>query len=72
MVKYTSNEALFEFDRTINANGKKYLEEIIPDAEYKRWFSTRKQGKIFILNKGRCGNGGTTGFIEYAEKAYKG
>ena len=63
---------MFEFDRTINANGKKYLEEIIPDAEYKRWFSTRKQGKIFILNKGRCGNGGTTGFIEYAEKAYKG
>lgn len=64
--------ALFEFDTTIKANGKYYLKDIISDAEYKRWFSTRKQGKIFILNKGRCGNGGTTGFIEYAKKNYKG
>ena len=64
--------ALFEFDTTIKANGKYYLKDIISDAEYSRWFSTRKQGKIFILNKGRCGNGGTTGFIEYAKKAYKG
>ena len=72
MVKYTSSEALFEFDTTIKANGKYYLKDIISDAEYKRWFSTRKQGKIFILNKGRCGNGGTTGFIEYAKKNYKG
>ena len=72
MVKYTSKEALFEFDTTINANGKFFLKDIIPDAEYKRWFSSRKQGKIIILNKGRCGNGGTTGFIEYAKKAYKG
>lgn len=72
MVKYTSKEALFEFDTTINANGKFFLKDIISDAEYKRWFSSRKQGKIIILNKGRCGNGGTTGFIEYAKKAYKG
>ena len=72
MVKQTSNDALFKFDTTINANGKFFLKDIIPDAEYKRWFSSRKQGKIIILNKGRCGNGGTTGFIEYAKKAYKG
>lgn len=72
MVEYTSSEALFEFDTTIKANGKYYLKDVISDAEYKRWFSTRKQGKIFILNKGRCGNGGTTGFIEYAKKNYKG
>ena len=72
MVKQTSNDALFEFDKTIQANGKFYLKDIISDAEYKRWFSSRKQGKIIILNKGRCGNGGTTGFIEYAKKAYKG
>lgn len=72
MVKQTSNDALFEFDTTIKANGKFYLKDIISDAEYKRWFSSRKQGKIIILNKGRCGNGGTTGFIEYAKKAYKG
>lgn len=72
MVKYTSSEALFEFDTTIKANGKFFLKDIIPDGEYKRWFSSRKQGKIFVLNKGRCGNGGTTGFIEYAKKNYKG
>lgn len=72
MVKYTSKEALFEFDTTIKANGKTRLKDIIPDAEYRRWFSTKKQGKIFILNKGQCGNGGTTGFIEYAEKNFKG
>ena len=64
--------ALFEFDTTIKANGKFYLKDIISDAEYRRWFSSRKQGKIFVLNKGRCGNGGTTGFIEYAKKHYKG
>lgn len=64
--------ALFEFDTTIKANGKYYLKDIISDGEYSRWFSTRKQGKIFILNKGQCGNGGTTGFIEYAEKNFKG
>ena len=64
--------ALFEFDTTIQANGKFFLKDIIPDGEYKRWFSSRKQGKIFVLNKGRCGNGGTTGFIEYAKKNYKG
>lgn len=66
------NGALFEFDTTIKANGKFHVKDIIPEAEYKRWFSSRKQGKIFILNKGRCGNGGTTGFIEYAKKNYKG
>ena len=64
--------ALFEFDTTIKANGKFHVKDIIPEAEYKRWFSSRKQGKIFVLNKGRCGNGGTTGFIEYAKKNYKG
>lgn len=72
MVKQTSNDALFEFDTTIKANGKFHVKDIIPEAEYKRWFSSRKRGKIFVLNKGRCGNGGTTGFIEYAKKAYKG
>ena len=64
--------ALFEFDTTIKANGKFKVKDIIPEAEYKRWFSSRKQGKIFVLNKGRCGNGGTTGFIEYAKKHFKG
>ena len=72
MMKDMYSEALFEFDTTIKANEKLYLKDIIPDVEYNKWFSTRKQGKIFVLNKGRCGNGGTTGFIEYAKKNYKG
>lgn len=64
--------ALFEFDTTIKANGKFNVKDIIPEEEYRRWFSSRKQGKIFVLNKGRCGNRGTTGFIEYAKRNYKG
>ena len=63
---------LFEFDHTIKSNGKEHLSDIIPDEEYKNWFNTRKGGKIFVLNKGRCGNGGTTGFINYAKKNFKG
>ena len=63
---------LFNFDRTINSKGKYYLKEIITDEDYRVWFSSKKQGKIFILNKGRCGNGGTTGFIDYAKRKCKG
>ena len=63
---------LFEFDHTIKSNGKEHLSEIIPDEEYKKWFNTRQQGKIIVLNKGRCGNGGTTGFINFAKKNFKG
>ena len=63
---------LFEFDHTIKSNGKEHLSEIIPDEEYKKWFNTRKGGKIFVLNKNKCGNGGTTGFISYAKKTFKG
>lgn len=63
---------LFEFDHTIKSNGKEHLSEIIPDEEYKKWFNTRKGGKIFVLNKNKCGNGGTTGFIQYAKKNFKG
>ena len=63
---------LFEFDHTIKSNGKEFLPEIIPDEVYKNWFNTRKGGKIFVLNKSRCGNHGTTGFINYAKKNFKG
>ena len=63
---------LFEFDHTIKSNGKEHLPDIISDEEYKNWFNTRKGGKIFVLNKGRCGNGGTTGFINYAKRNFKG
>ena len=63
---------IFEFDYTIKSNGKEHLSEIIPDEEYKNWFNTRTEGKIIVLNKGRCGNGGTTGFINYAKRNFKG
>ena len=63
---------LFEFDHTIKSNGKEHLSQIIPDEVYNRWFNTRTDGKIIVLNKGRCGNGGTTGFINFAKKNFKG
>lgn len=74
MNAYYKEEALFKFDEIIEADGKFFLSDIIPEAWYERWFSKSKKGrgKIFILNKGRCGNGGTTGFINYARKHCKG
>ena len=71
---YNKEEALFKFDEVIEADGKFFLSDIIPNAWYERWFAptTKGKGKIFILNKGRCGNGGTTGFINYARKHCKG
>lgn len=63
---------LFTFDKTIDAGENFYLKDIISDTDYKEWFSMSDNPKIFILNKGRCGNGGTTGFINYAKKHNKG
>lgn len=58
---------LFTFDKTISAGGKKYLSDIIPEPLYKEWFKKSSAPKIYILNKGICGNGGTTGFIRYCK-----
>ena len=71
---YYKEEALFNYNEVIKSGGKFFLGEIIPEKWYERWFSKPKKGKgkIFILNKGRCGNGGTTGFINYARKNCKG
>ena len=71
---YYKEEALFDYNEVIKSGGKFFLDKIIPEAWYERWFSKPKKGKgkIFILNKGRCGNGGTTGFIYYARKNCKG
>ena len=71
---YYKEEALFDYNEVIKSGGKFFLDKIIPEAWYERWFSKSKKGrgKIFILNKGRCGNGGTTGFINYARKHCKG
>ena len=59
-------------DNPISSNGKFYLNEIIKDDLYDRWFAKSETPKIFILNKGRTGNGGTTGFINYARRNGKG
>ena len=64
-----ANESLFKYDDIIPSNGEKYLKHILSDSHYKKWFNqVNGVGKIFVLNKGRCGNGGTTGFIKYAQK----
>jgi hypothetical protein len=66
---------LFEFDEIINVEDKQFfLTDILKDRHYEKWFNKVKgdKGKIFILNKGRCGNGGTTGFIRYARENCKG
>lgn len=74
MCAYNKEEALFDYNEVIESGGKFFLGDIIPEAWYERWFSKPKngKGKIFILNKGRCGNGGTTGFINYARRNCKG
>ena len=65
---------LFKYDDVIESNGEKYLGSIISEEYYEKWFRRVRgsKGKIFILNKGRTGNGGTTGFIRYARENGKG
>ena len=65
-------KGLFESDHPIPSNGNFRLKDIISDNVYETWFSKAKPAKIFVLNKGRCGNGGTTGFIDYARRHCKG
>ena len=75
MSVYNKEEALFEFDEVIKVkDDQKYLTEILTYRHYEKWFSQVKgdKGKIFVLNKGRCGNGGTMGFINYAREQCKG
>lgn len=60
---------LFNYDYEIPNQGKLYLNEIIESKTYDKWFKSKN---INVLNKSLCGNGGTTGFIEYAKKNYKG
>ena len=70
-----SEEKIFEYDEVINVKDDQfYLTDILKDNHYYKWFNNVKggKGKIFILNKGRCGNGGTTGFINYARENCKG
>lgn len=60
---------LFEYDYTLKAGDNFYLDHIIKGETYKRLFS---QKYISFLNKGVCGNGGTTGFVNYALENDKG
>ena len=49
-----------------------FLSDILTDDHYKELFNRENRGKIFVLNKNRCGNGGTTSFINYARNHNKG
>jgi hypothetical protein len=60
---------LFEYDYTIDAGNLFYLDDIINSKTYKTMFCNKY---ISFLNKGLCGNGGTTGFVQYALKNNKG
>ena len=75
-----TNEALFIReekksildDPIIVPADKFYLDDILTKEHFDELFSRDNRGKIFVLNKNRCGNGGTTGFIRYAEEHSKG
>lgn len=54
---------LFDYDYTLTAGDNVFLEDIINAETYQRLFSHKY---ISFLNKGICGNGGTTGFVKYA------
>lgn len=46
-----------------------YLDTNIKEDDYNKWF---KKDHITVLDKGECGNGGTTGIINYSLKNNKG
>ena len=60
---------LFDYNYTLDAGESFFLEDIIGEETYQRLFSYKY---ISFLNKGQCGNGGTTGFVQYALKNNKG
>lgn len=60
---------LFDYDYNLDAGDKNFLEDIISDNVYERLFRSQN---ISFLNKGKCGNGGTTGFVRYALEHDKG
>lgn len=64
-------ESIFN-DHIIVPEDKFYLDDVLTADHFKELFDRKSRGKIFVLNKGRCGNGGTTGFIRYAEAHNKG
>lgn len=61
-------KGLFEYDYVLDADENFFLKEIITTDTYMRMFGKN----ISFLNKGKCGNGGTTGFIDYALRNARG
>ena len=53
---------IFDNDFIIENNGKEYLSDILTKYNYEEWF---RKKHITVLNKTHCGNGGTTGIVEY-------
>ena len=53
---------IFEDDFIIKNNGKEYLSDILTKYHYEEWF---RKKHITVLNKTHCGNGGTTGIVNY-------
>lgn len=62
------SEKLFDNDFDIVCKSF-YLSDNIGDNLYSTWFNSKC---INVFNKTHCGNGGTTGFINYARKHFKG
>ena len=56
-------------NRIIKANNNRFLGDILGERDYNEIFLSKKN---IFLNKGICGNGGTSGMIEYAVKNFKG
>ena len=67
--KHTDDEiALFTDDSVFDSGGEFYLNKFLNEKYYEKLFCPKdSKSKIFVLNKNRCGNGGTTGFINYAK-----
>lgn len=68
--KHTDDEiALFTDDSVFDSGGEFYLNKFLNDKYYEKLFCPKdSKSRIFVLNKNRCGNGGTTGFINYARE----
>lgn len=57
------SQELFDCNFEIVCKNGFYLKDNISPTQYETWFNSKC---INVLNKTQCGNGGTTGFINYA------
>lgn len=66
---------LFDQDYTIDAGEYFFLDDIFNQARYSHIYGKMmdtRRNRVSFLNKGMCGNGGTTGYIRYAKSHNKG